>query len=491
MKRGAVNCPRCGASNPEQASFCQSCGTSLTAAAPPPAETAASTRGDWWTSDQPRTRPARQWSFNPERFAVGDWLGAILAVVVALVAMAALSAAEMGIAGYDAGAGTWFKRMLAFVVLSVGGSAHVPEQAGSSFGRSVSISAMPLTFTLTGFGLLGWIIAKRLKRAPYTAVDFVLQAIRTIIVMVLLLIVIGFVARHGHHGERDYIHVKVAYSAFFGACVTLATLGVTYFVAFGATLRGRARVWRDRMVGPAVGIFTVVALAFVLATIYALVQVLAVPHHLSNMTQAGLNTDVASRRDELASLFGLAPNNALWMFMWAMGVPLTLAFGHQTKSWTLTTFTDGDSSFDENGNGVYWVLPAIAAVLWLVGAAAAALHAPSPREGRRNAYRMPLLAPLLTSAIFVMAGLAVRAGRVALRMHFAYWWAFLLGLVWAAGAGILAPEIVLRLPARMLVALRRVLVRFFGAAPTAVAPDEAAPVMAPETLADGADAPAG
>lgn len=480
-----MDCPKCGTKNPQRAKFCQACGASLARAAQEPPETVpvappmpTETKSDAWTSAARPLSGLRQWSFTPERFVVGDWLGAILACLVALLVMAGLAAAAMGIGGYDAGASTWFKRMLGLVVLSVGGSANIPQDL--AFGGSVSISEMPLTFTLAGFGLLGWITARRLKRAPYTAVDFVLQAIRTIIVMVLMLVIIGFVARHGQRGSADYVHVKVAYSAFFGACVTLATLGVTYFVACGSTLSGRPRIWRDRLVGPAVGIFGLVAIVVLLGTIYALVQILAVPHDLSQMTQAGLNQDPTNRRDELSSLLGFAPNHALWMLMWSMGVPLTLTVGHATHSLTLTSFTDGDKNFAENGNGVYWVLPAIGAVVWIVAAALAALYAPTPREGRRNGYRMVLLAPLLTSAIFVMAGLAARAGHIGVRMHFSYWWAFLLGLVWSAGAGILAPELALRLPAGVLVGLRRVLIRVFRAPVAAVAEPAGLPTDHPD-----------
>ena len=318
--------------------------------------------------------------------------------------------------------------MLGFVALSVGGSAHVPQDDASFGGGSPSISMMPLTFTLVGFGLLSWITARRLKRRPVTMVDFVLQAVRVIIVMAVLLIVVALVARNGHRGSDTYVHVKVAYTAFFGACVTLAALGVTYFVGFGSTLPARARVWRERLVGPAVGIFVVLALSMLLATIYAVVQILAVPHELSQVTQAGLLTDPSNRREEFADLLGFAPNHALWMLMWAMGVPLTFAINSRSRDWTLTTFTDGDNFFDVAGNAVYWVLPAIAAVTWLIGAAAAALHASTPPEGRRNGYRLTFLAPLLTSAIFVMAGAAVRTGGFEVRMHFAYWWALLLSV---------------------------------------------------------------
>jgi hypothetical protein len=250
-------------------------------------------------------------------------------------------------------------------------------------------------------------------------------------------------------------------------------------------LRGRAAAWRELLVGPAVGIFVLVALAFVLGTVYALVQILAVPHSLSHMTQIALTTDPTSRRIELAALLGFAPNHALWLLMWAMGVPLTFAIDHHSRSLTLTTFTDGDRFFNPSGNGAYWVLPPIAAVLWIVAAASAALYAPAPREGRRNAYRMVVLAPLLTSAIFVMAGAAAHAGSLSIRLHFSYWWAFLLGMVWAAGAGIIAPELVLRMPAGMILGFRRLFVRVFHA-PPAAEPVAALPAADTDSTTDGA-----
>lgn len=463
-----MDCPKCGSRNPQRAKFCQACGAALTSAtvAPPVGSvdpTAAPGIDDTWTMAARPMAGLRQWAFTPERFVAGDWLGAIFASLVALVIMAALAAAAMGIAGYDAEASTWFKKMLAFVVLSVGGSVHMPQDPPT--GGSAGLSVMPLTFTLAGFGSLGWITSRRLKRSPHTRVDFLLQALRVIIVLALLLVIVGFVARHSQAGSSDYVHVKVAYSAFFGACVALAALGVTYFVGFGSTLPERAKIWRDRLVGPAVGVFQLVAVAVLLGTVYALVQILAVPHHLSQITQAGLLTDVTSRRDELSALLGFAPNHALWMLMWGMGVPLTVAAGHASYSWTLTSFTDGDTNFVNDANGVYWVLPVITGIVWLVAAASAALHAPAPRQGRRNGYRIVFLAPLLTSAIFVMAGLAERSGQFSVRMHFSYWWAFLLGLVWSASAGILAPELVLRLPPAVIVGLRGFLIRVFRAPP--------------------------
>jgi hypothetical protein len=402
--------------------------------------------------------------------------------------MAGLAAAAMGISGYDAGAGAWFKRMLALVTLAVGGSATVPTAASSN--SSLSISVMPLTFTLAGFAVFGWVIAHRLKRSPHTAVDFTLQAVRAIIVMALALTVLGVVARRGQPGADDYIHVKVAYTAFFGSCVTLATLGVTYFVAFGATLPATARMWRDRLVGPAIGIFIVVVITVLGGTIYALVQMLVNPHHVSEMTGTGFlpgvllqSSSSTSRRSDLAMLLGFAPNQALWMLTWAMGVPLTFTTAavshaltiHKSHSLTLTSFTNGDQAFGETANAVYWILLPLAALVWLIGAAAAALFAPTPREGRRNGYRLPLLAPLLTSAIFVMAGLALRAHHALIRVHIAYGWAFLLGLIWAGAAGALAPELVLRLPTSIITALRKVLSRVFGATTAVPAPRSPAP----------------
>jgi hypothetical protein len=232
----------------------------------------------------------------------------------------------------------------------------------------------------------------------------------------------------------------------------------------------------------------VALLSLALATIYGLVQILAVPHGLSSVTELGLTLGTAGRRPELAALLAQAPNHALWLLSISMGIPINSSVRSHDHQFALTFFT--------GSNAVNWLLPVIAAVLWLTGAAVAMFYAASPRDGRRNAYRMAWLAPVLTTAVFVFNGSAVGSVRAAVRLHSSFWWGLLLGIVWAAAAGLLAPALVMRLPVPVIRAGRRFAMTMYGAPPDAASPPPSDPPTEPsseppEPPTPGSSEPAG
>jgi hypothetical protein len=506
-----MTCSQCGQINERTAVRCSSCGAALpsTSPPPPPPATDARTRASW---GQSTTEMSGRWALD--RWVVGDWPGAIIAALAGLLLMFGLSAAVVALDPTPKrGLGGFLTQVLAVTILAVGGSVKtklgtVDPLAG--LHAMASVSVMPMFITLVGFAAIAYVFCRRLRARQCTGPTFLQQAFRLLIVVVVLLIAIGIAARHGDSARAtDYVRVAVPYSVFFGACMTLVTLAVTFFFAFPYLLSGRARRWRDRFAGPATGLVVLFALCWLLGTTYALIQILAIPHHLSHITHAGLGnlfgaepqfdaTAVgisASRRGEFASLLAFSPNHAMWLLAWAMGVPLRIAtqphalqtlFG---SHWSLTHFADHKA--------VYWVLPVIAAILWLTAAAVTALYGATPRDGQGNGLRLPLLTPVFTTGIFVMAGLAIHArlpgsGAAGLRLHFMFWWLLLLGIVWAGVAGIVAPQLVSRLSAVTVTRIRRPLVRWFGAPPAGAvlaAPDRIPPPPPPPTAATAPDGP--
>lgn len=405
---------------------------------------------------------AARWNFDLEGFVTGDWLGALIAAGVGIAVMLAFSAAILGIdptprihvAGF-------IHQMLAMLILMVGGAVKIltDTSAGSDAGNSAAgISVMPLLASVAGFGTMGLLMTRRLKRSSTSAGQFVQQAIRLLVIVTLLLVIVCVAARSGNTVDSsDYVRIRGPYSVFFGSCVTLLTLVITFFFGFGETLSGRVSVWRDRLVGPALGIVTLVAVTFVGATIYAVIQILVRPHHLSSMTQLGLITDATGRKSELDGLLAFGLNHAMWLLTWGMGIPLRLAFGHHHQRIGLTSFTDHD--------GYYWFLPVLIGVAWLIAAGVATLYSNNPAEGRRNGYRLPLLAPVLTTAIFVIGGIAVQpfGAGPAFRFHIYAWLGLGVGLVWSAAAGVVAPPLVMALPRNVVYPIHQALVRRFGA----------------------------
>ncbi|HEX3898547.1 MAG TPA: hypothetical protein VHW74_05195 [Mycobacteriales bacterium] len=360
-----------------------------------PAPVSAPIATQSWEQATSAAAPKREWRFDPEKLVVGDWVGALIAALSGLVVMLAFAAA---IAGIDptphVHAGGFIHQMLALVMLMVGGAVKIASNdnpIANSGSSVIGLSVTPLLASAAGFSTMAIVFTRRLKRSPTTAASFLLQAVRLLLVVVLLLIAVSIAARGGHStSATDYVRVRGPYSVFFGACMTMLALVITFFFGFGEAMTGRAALWRARLLGPAIGIVALILVSFVASTIYALIQILADPQHLSTMSQLGLISDNTSgRKGELDSLLAFGLNNAMWMLSWGMGIPLRVAFLAHSHKIGLTRFTDQ--------NGLYWLVPVATAAMWLTAAGIAHLYSATPIEGRRNGYRLPILAPVLTT----------------------------------------------------------------------------------------------
>lgn len=500
-----MTCSNCGTANPDGAEYCARCGARLMVVAAGEGTTHQAASGDdggpvdaWTAASAGRQRvgPRVRLQVDPERFLVRDWLGALIACLAALVVMLVVMTLVEVISPHHPPAGVMVANIFADVGLAVGGSIIEP-QTGSPTASSVSF--LPMTASLLGFGLLGLLTARRLRRragsAGVTSGDFLWQGLRTLLVMVVLLVILGLVVRHGHraHGfsglsdaqaaASGYVRIATAFTAFFGAVLTFVTLVLTWLAGLPEALPTALRPWRDRLVGASVGVLWLCVVAFVLTSVYTLVQILAVPHGLSDLTNASLLTDsTASRREEFSAFLALAPNVTASMLLFAMGVPRTESVGGLQHATTLTTFTDA--------NGVYWLVPIVAALLWLLAAGVATLYGASPRAGRRHALLLPVPVLALVVGSYVLDGFhahTVGFGS-SVHLHFDFWWGVLAALLWSAVAAVVMTNLVLRLPPALLRSVRRILIRRFHAPPADAAgiPDPAdlgqapAPETAPE-----------
>ncbi|MGW3040340.1 streptophobe family protein [Kitasatospora sp. NPDC001159] len=141
---------------------------------------------------QPTTRAA-----GPPGAARG-WLDALAVVLAGLVAMAAMAALGLWLAGADdLPEGAFPPVLAATMALAVGGSVQLDGGAGSFAAVDAGITAMPLTVSLVGAVAMAEVFLRQLRfRAVAGGGELLGRIVRTLVLWVLALVLITVVAKH-------------------------------------------------------------------------------------------------------------------------------------------------------------------------------------------------------------------------------------------------------------------------------------------------------
>jgi hypothetical protein len=510
-------CSNCGAQRAPGAAFCASCGTAL--AAPPTEQPAAPATGAWSApqqaaqptphepapqsgagfatgapqyvpppvpqpqlsaagmpyaaqAPQPAAQPAAQpapapWGAaattapQPTGTPRRNLVDALLAGV-ALGAMAAISLIGMLLITEG---GVGFRETIALILagvcLAVGGDAYLEAGADSFGSTSTSFGVLPLTITLEGQGLLGWLYAKQLRtHPPANATEALLQGVRTTLVFTACFLPLSLLTRYQTDdvnplGLNGRLGVGVISTVFGAVLFAVAALGLTWLLSRSTVLPGRVGLVRDKARAPllgAVAVFAVGLLASLVALIYALVE------EGDQMVTLGV------------ALIG-AGNGALFSVLASAGVPLNVE-GNANSS-LLSEFTPvGSQRIDlftfTDQSAWFWLAPVLLLAAMVVVAAALAVRQNTIEDARREGVRF-------AGALALVAFLATLLLRIAVEgegsgdefsasadgsVMFNPLVAAVVLAVWGVITGLLAPVVATKLPSGFVVAVRQ----RFGAA---------------------------
>jgi hypothetical protein len=274
-------------------------------------------------------------------FGNGDWAGALLANAAGFAAMAALALAPAINGGLDASvimsARSTVAAVFLYVAMAAGGSASLP---GGWLG-SVDYSFRPLSITLVGYGLLAWLVLRRLRRggAASTAGIAGLQGLRVALVHGAALVGVALLSGvggspTGHRvpfGDRG-ADPSFTWSAGVGSTLLngMLTLAVALVVAAVLGLPGVFSSFerlRAAIAGPVRSLVFLTIASCVVAMLAATVLVLV---RGESLVDESLPFTVPIQPDlalpdlalALAGLLILVPNLAAFALVVVLGVPL-------------------------------------------------------------------------------------------------------------------------------------------------------------------------
>jgi len=309
----------------------------------------------------------------------GDWGGAAKTAGIALGVM--LGVSLVGTLIVTEG-GVGFREtvalIFAFMCLAVGGDAFV--SADSDFGGgSITLGVLPLTVTLAGLGVLGWLYAKQLRaNRQQTTTDRLLQGVRTALVFTVVFLPLSLLTRYENEefnelGLTGKLGVGVVSTVFGALLFAVAALGLTWLCNRATALPGKASAFRDKSLAPlfgALAVFSVGLLGVLVALVYGLIE------EDDKMSQIG--TAILA-----------AGNGALASVLFAAGVPLNVSGGATSPLGELTgsgsdnvdlfTFTDG--------NGWFWLAPVVLLAAMVLVATALAVRQNTIEDARREGFR--------------------------------------------------------------------------------------------------------
>jgi hypothetical protein len=393
----------------------------------------------------------------------GDWGGAARTAGIAVGAMLAVSL--LGMLLITEG-GVGFRETIALVFagvcLAVGGDAFAEADA-ESFGGSVTLGLLPLTVTLVGVGLLGWLFAKQVRNQP-TTTDGLLQGARTALVFAAFFLPMSLLTRYETEqsdvlGLVGQLGVGVVSTLIGALLFAVAALGLAWLFARTSVLPGRVRTFVDKARAPlaaAVAVFAVGLLAALVALIWSLVE------QDEPMIQMGVAVLAAG-------------NAALISVLLSAGVPLNME-GSVSGSLLGQFVPTGSGSVDlftfTDESGWLWLAPVVLLAAVVLVAAALAVRQNTIEDARREGLRFAgaLAAVAFAATLLLRIGMesasgvdefssATADGSVMFNPIFA---AVVLA-VWGVVAGLLAPVVAAKLPAGFVVGVRR---RFGAAEPT-------------------------
>lgn len=404
-----------------------------------------------------------------ERFARGDWTGALSAAAVGVVALLVVATLLMLVMGAPVdGAGQVLAASAMVVALAVGGTV---DATSGALGAQATLTFQPLVLTGIGFTLIAAVFLYRLRRSQLRGfVDVVLQAVRVWVVLMGLLLVVSLIGRvkvsasdtssGGLFSPGDHVATAVVPTLFFAGCWLAGALMLAVMWRTPWLLPARARRWRDMIAGPTAGVLTAVLVAGVVILV-----VLVVAYLMGSFGNAfNLGDSPGSSSSSLSAgvvvgvLLVFGPVVALANLPFFLGTPLSTGalmqlFGSTTGGTTSVTLFDATDT-----DLRLWVGPVVALLAVLLGGVVCALYAASPQQAQRTGWRMGvglgvlfLLIALNTSAVF---GGAVMVGNLNVNFHLSYVAAPFVGMVWGALGGWVGAQLAPRMPNSMIAAVR-------------------------------------
>lgn len=334
-------CTQCGHETPDASRFCPHCGQArelepahtapLTVATPPPAETSpvpAASRT--LPPPAPDTHRPDVPSIDLSRLLVGNWLGAGLVALSALVASGLLALAVVLLGKpTDFGLDNSLT-MVATLMAGAFGADLSAEFAVSGFEADAAIGAFPLTITILSL-IVAILVFRRVTSGYTRGVDAVADAARASLVFGLALMVIALVFRSdtaefgrgwGAELSRSF-DAKIAFGAdaagafLLGFVILFATLAGAGFVR-GGWWPARVDRVRDRLAAPLYGVGVFAAL-LPLAGLIGLMLLLVSGDGLDEATES-TGEDL---RIMIALVFGTLASGGMWL----LGLGAGGAFG--------------------------------------------------------------------------------------------------------------------------------------------------------------------
>lgn len=411
----------------------------------------------------------------------GDWGGAARAAGFAVLAMLGLSlVGVLLLGGGEVGAREILALTTGAVCTAVGGDIFVETSAGDFFDSSASFGLLPLTLTLTGLTLLGWLFVRSLRaRDVHGARDVLLQGVRTALVFSGCFLVLSLLTRYRTDGSDELLGLTgrigvSVWSTLIGALLfAVATLGLVWLFSrqTRAGLPRRLAAIRAQVVAPLVGtvvVFGAGLLGVFGAFVYGLIQL-----------------------DERVAQFGVlvlgGGNGMLASILWSAGVPLNADAGVSGDlvgelaeaglapgdSIDLFTFTDA--------NGWFWLAPVALLLVLLAVATVLTLRQNSVEDARREGFRFAgalavvafAAALLLRISTGVEGGAGQFGGSANASATFNPVVAAFALAIWGVVAGLLGPVIATKVSVNFVTTVRG---RFGAVPPRPVAPAPTGPV---------------
>jgi hypothetical protein len=349
---------------------------------------------------------------------VRGWLDAFAVVLAGLVAMAAVAALGLWLAGAgDLPEGGFPPVLAATMALAVGGSVQLDGGAGSFAAVDAGVTAMPLTVSLVGAVAMAEVFLRQLRfRAVAGGGELLGRIVRTVLLWVLALVLITVVAKHtfvvplggslaqtigGALGLTPEVgfHADGPTTIGIGLAWLLLVLAAAFAVSRRAPLPGALLRYQLAVRPPAFALWMVL-LAYVVIGVVAGV-IIAIAHGNARQTLAVV---LLALPDLVWLAFGLGLG-AQWhgRLEGAVGLPIPKALSSALRAPNGREATIDLGTLADHDARSWWLLP-VAAVLLLAAAFLAAQRSPCTVRLWQHAVRFALA----TAVTVLLVGLWTR-----------------------------------------------------------------------------------
>ncbi|MFG3227660.1 streptophobe family protein [Kitasatospora sp. NPDC048194] len=350
--------------------------------------------------------------------AVRGWLDALAVVLAGLVAMAAVAALGLWLAGADDLPEGGFPPVLAATMaLAVGGSVQLDGAAGGFAAVDAGVTAMPLTVSVVGAVAMAEVFLRQLRfRAVAGGGELLGRIARTVLLWLLALVLITVVARHtftvplgGSLAQtignalgltpQVGFHAEAATTIGIGLAWLLLVLAAVFAVSRRAPLPGALLRYQLAVRPPAFALWAVLLAYLAIGAVVGVVT--AIVHGNARQTLAVV---VLALPDLAWLAFGLGLG-AQWQgrLTGALGLPVPRPLSSVLRAPNGQQATVDLGTLADHDPRSWWLLP-VAAVLLLAAAFLAAHRSPRTVRLWQHAVRFALA----TAVTVLLVGLWTR-----------------------------------------------------------------------------------